>query len=106
MLGVAGVMSTRAIFFGAVVVVGLCGLLGCGRQSTRMDCELVVDRNVEVKLRSEGTTDETVIQKKKDEMRVAEKARIDECVGKRITDGMISCVKSAKTADEIDKCLR
>jgi hypothetical protein len=34
------------------------------------------------------------------------KDRIDQCVGKRVTDAMINCVKSAETADQIDKCLR
>ena len=31
---------------------------------------------------------------------------LKDCVGKRITDGMMACVKTAQTADQIDKCLR
>lgn len=78
----------------------------CGRKATRDDCELIVDRNVEVKLKSEGTTDPAAIASSKVTVRKTEQQRIDECVGKRVSDGMITCVKSAQTADEIDKCLR
>lgn len=79
---------------------------GCGRKATRADCELVVDKNVEVKLRADGVTDPPVVQKRKDELRASLKEDIDKCVGKRVTDGMLTCVKGAQTAEQIDKCLR
>jgi hypothetical protein len=82
------------------------GLAGCGRRATREDCELIVDRNVEVGLRTQGTLDPTVIQKRKDEMRTDMKERIDQCIGKRVTDREMACVKAAETPDQIDKCLR
>jgi hypothetical protein len=80
--------------------------LGCGRKATRADCELVVDKNVEVKLKADGMTDPELIQKRKDELRASLKDDIDKCVGKRVTDGMLECVKRATTPVEIDKCLR
>jgi hypothetical protein len=89
--------------------LGVCAVLwlaGCGRKATRADCELVVDKNVEVKLKADGVTDPTLVEKRKDELRASLKDDIDKCVGKRVTDGMLSCVGSAATADEIDKCLR
>jgi hypothetical protein len=39
-------------------------------------------------------------------MRASMKDDIDKCVGKRVTDGMMACVKTAETAETIDKCLR
>jgi hypothetical protein len=92
----------RIVVLGLFVVV----LAGCGRRATREDCELIVDRNVEVGLKVQGTIDPVTIQKRKDEMRAEMKERIDQCVGKRVTDGMIKCVKSSETPDQIDKCLR
>lgn len=80
--------------------------VGCGRKATREDCELVVDRNIEVKLRADGVTDPETIEKRKDELRASLKEDIDKCVGKRVTDGMMSCVRAAETAEQIDKCLR
>ena len=91
--------------------MGFSGLLamggiGCGRKATRVDCELVVDKNVEVKLRADGMTDPPLVQKRKDELRASLRDDIDKCVGKRVTDGMLACVKRAETAEQIDKCLR
>lgn len=87
------------------VSVLLC-LAGCGRKATRADCEAVVDKNVEVKLNADGVTDPPLVAKRKDELRESLKDDIDKCVGKRVTDGMMACVKNAETAEQIDKCLR
>lgn len=85
----------------------LClGLIACGRKATRADCEAVVDKNVEVKLKADGVTDPPLVQKRKEELRASLKDDIDRCVGKRVTDGMLKCVKAAETAEQIDKCLR
>jgi hypothetical protein len=89
--------------FGICIV--LC-LAGCGRKATRADCEAVVDKNVEVKLKADGVTDPPLVQKRKDELRASLREDIDKCVGKRVTDGMLVCVKGADTAEQIDKCLR
>lgn len=90
---------------GACLGLCLC-LAGCGRKATRTDCEAIVDKNVEVKLRSEGVTDSALVEQRKQELRASLKEDIDKCVGKRITDGMLTCVKGAETAEQIDKCLR
>lgn len=89
--------------------VGACLALciaGCGRKATRADCEAVVDKNVEVKLRADGVTDPPLVEKRKEELRASLKEDIDKCVGKRVTDAMLTCVKGAETAEQIDKCLR
>ncbi len=91
---------------GIVLVVLVLVATGCGRKATRADCELVVDRNIEVKLRADGVTDPEVIQKRKDELRASLKDDIDKCIGKRVTDSMMACVRTAETAEQIDKCLR
>jgi hypothetical protein len=78
----------------------------CGRRATLADCEMVVDRNIEVKLRADGVTDPDTIAKRKDELRASLKEDIDKCVGKRVTESMMACVRTAETAEQIDKCLR
>jgi hypothetical protein len=87
-------------------LVLLLVLAGCGRKATREDCEAVVDRNVELQLKALGVTDGATIGKRRDEMRASMREDIDKCVGKRVTDGMMACVKLAETAEKIDKCLR
>jgi hypothetical protein len=89
-----------------LLLAALICLAGCGRKATRADCELVVDRNIEVKLRADGVSDPETIAKRKDELRASLKDDIDKCVGKRVTDSMMACVRTAETPSEIDKCLR
>jgi hypothetical protein len=81
-------------------------LTGCGRKATREDCEAVVDKNVELQLKALGVVEPGTVAKRRDEMRASMKDDIDKCVGKRVTDSMISCVKSAESTEKIDKCLR
>ncbi|MDB4947257.1 MAG: hypothetical protein JWP97_6791 [Labilithrix sp.] len=88
------------------LVLSVTALAGCGRKATREDCDAVVDRNVELQLKALGVTDPGVVGKRREEMRASMKEDIDRCVGKRVTDGMMSCVKSADTAEKIDKCMR
>ncbi|HVJ88703.1 MAG TPA: hypothetical protein VM580_02800 [Labilithrix sp.] len=102
-MAVLRVVAEMRWLSGAAVL--LC-VAGCGRKATRADCEAVVDKNVEVKLKADGVTDPPIVQKRKDELRASLKDDIDKCVGKRVTDGMLLCVKGAETAEQIDKCLR
>lgn len=90
-----------ATSIGALVV-----LAGCGRKATREDCEVVVDRNVEVQMKALGVSDPDAIAKRRTEMHASMKDDIDKCVGKRVTDAMIACVKTADSVEAIDKCLR
>jgi hypothetical protein len=77
---------------------------GCGRKATQADCDLIVDRYVEVQLRAMNINDPATIEKHKAEMRHDVKDELRDCVGKRVTDGMLACVKRAQTNDEMDKC--
>lgn len=98
-------MLRRVITF-VLVSASLVALTGCGRKATREDCEAVVDRNVELQLKELGVSDPAIVAKRREEMRASMKDDIDKCIGKRVTDGMMSCVKSAEKADKIDKCMR
>lgn len=89
-----------------MVLVLVSLLTGCGRKATRTDCEAVVDRNVELQLKALGVTDDAIIAKRRTEMRASMSDDIDKCIGKRVTDGMMTCVKNAPSAEQIDKCLR
>jgi hypothetical protein len=92
----------RHVAIGFVVLA----VVGCGRNATREDCETIVDRNVEVQLRALGVQDTDLVTKRKEELRASMKDDIETCIGKRVTDGMMTCVRKAETADQIDKCLR
>jgi adenosylcobinamide amidohydrolase len=81
-------------------------LVGCGRPATESECQLIADRMIELELRATGTTDPVAIAKKTQELRPTFKDSLKECIGRRITDGMINCIRLANTADEINQCIR
>jgi hypothetical protein len=102
-------MLHRVVVKSSLFWLVLCApamLVGCGRKATREDCEVVVDKNVELQLKALGVTDPAIVTKRREEMRAAMRDDIEKCVGKRVTDANMSCVRNAETADKIDKCLR
>ena len=84
----------------------LAAVVGCGRKATEADCDLIVDRYVEVELRDLKVTDPKVIDLRKAEMRRDLKDDLKNCPGKHITDSMLECVRKAETNDELDRCTR
>ena len=76
------------------------------RRANRTDCEHFLDKNIEVKLKSEGVSDAPAIKKRQTELRAQLQEDVDNCVGRRITDGMLTCVDRAEIDKDIDKCLR
>ncbi len=96
-----------AVTLARLVTLALAVLIaGCGHKATRGDCEVVVDKNVELQLKALGVTDPGLVSKRREEMRTSMREDIDKCVGKRVTDSMMACVTAAETAEKIDKCLR
>lgn len=81
-------------------------LVACGRKATEADCSFILDRNVEIAMKQLNITDPSAIAKRKDEIRGEMKESLKDCVGKRVTDGMLACVKTAQSGDEIDRCMR
>ncbi len=91
----------------AAVACAFAALLaGCGRKATEADCDLIVDRYVEVELRDLKVTDPKVVELRKTEMRRDLKDDLKTCPGKHITDSMLACVRQAQTNVELDACTR
>jgi hypothetical protein len=96
-----GMPLTIPLFFSLGFV-----LTGCGRKATTEDCELIINRNVEVQMKAMHIDDTPTISKKQDELRAQMKDDLKDCEGRRVTDKMITCVRGAQTGDEITECLR
>ena len=96
-------MSRRALSCASLLVI--LSTAGCGRKATKADCTAIVDRNVEVQMREMQITDPAAIKKRQDEIRKELGAQLKDCIGKRVTNRMMECVKKAETADAIDKCM-
>lgn len=98
-------LQSLPTFVASILAAGL-GLVGCGRPATEADCQLIIDRNVEVQMHAMKLEDPALIAKKQADLRLAMKDDLKDCVGRRVTDGMMKCVREAKTAEEITKCIR
>src|SRR5262245_53134136 len=99
-------MVTSPAVKGALVAVIPLVVAACGRPATREDCELIIDRNVELEMKQMKIDDPGAIEKRKAEIRTSMEGQLKGCVGKRVTDGMMKCVRTANSPDEIDACMR
>jgi hypothetical protein len=88
------------------VLVSIFLLAGCGRPATKDDCERIVQRIVELELKEAKITDaENVREQVKETKNAFRQRAMRECVGKRITDRALACVRTAKTSKElVDGC--
>jgi hypothetical protein len=98
---VSGMRNARFLLLLACAALG-----GCGRHATQADCELILDRMVIVKLKQKNITDEPSIKKMQGELRKDAEADFPGCVGRRISDSALECIKKADTQEAIVKCLR
>ncbi len=89
-----------------LLAAGALALLGCGRRATKADCEIIVDRMVVVKLKAKNITDPESINKMQGDLRKDADTDLQGCIGRRITDSAMACIKTADTEDAIIKCLR
>lgn len=77
-------------------------LVGCGRPATDADCDFIVGRIAELELRAERDADRAQIAAQVEETKAEFRAKAKrECVGKRVTERALRCVREAKTAQEI-----
>jgi hypothetical protein len=85
------------------VVVPLCG---CGHPASREECEAIFRRSAEIELRAQKVSDPKIIEERTAAVHEAKgKDLIDRCVGRRITNGALECVRKAESPDQVDRCL-
>lgn len=79
---------------------------GCGRRATEEDCQLIVDKSVELQLKGNNQTSADAIQKREQQVRSELEGEIKSCEGRRVTEKTMACVHAATTTGELDQCLR
>jgi hypothetical protein len=90
----------------ALVAALALATIGCGRPATHEECLTIFKKSAEVELKAQDVTDPTLVSKRID---VLYKERgeelIGKCVGRRITEDALACVKQSTTSADIDRCL-
>jgi hypothetical protein len=90
----------------ACTVVFAVTLAACGRKATAADCQLILDRSVELQMRELDKSDPEATAKRQAVLRQELEGEMKDCVGRRITDPMMACVRSATTTTELERCVR
>lgn len=90
----------------ALVAVVLLSVSGCGHPASVAECEEIVTRIARLELEKQYPENSKAVERETESTKKAlEKTTMKDCVGKRITDSAMKCVKNAKTSKEIvDKC--
>lgn len=92
-----------------LVALSAFALGGCGREATEADCEQILEKAARLEMEERlGKPDEKLVASEvaatKKSMR---EAMMSQCVGKRITDGALECVKNAKSSKALtEECFR
>lgn len=98
--------------FAPVSLVSLASLAlgiavaGCGHPASREECDEIFNKSAELELRLQNVTDPKLVSERTAAVKAARGDElIRQCVGKRITEDALSCVRKANSTDEMDQCL-
>jgi hypothetical protein len=80
-------------------------LSGCGRHATESDCALLIDRSVELQMKELRIGDPEAIVKRQEQLRRELQGEMKDCVGRRVTDTMMACVRRASSPAELEGCI-
>jgi hypothetical protein len=83
--------------------------LGCGHPATEKECQEIADRVTQLELRESpaGRDPDTAKEQLERTRAWVKEGQLKSCVGRRITDRAMQCVRSANKAQEItDTCFR
>lgn len=83
-----------------LVPLGLGLLAGCGRPATLDECNEIVSRITELELKARGAAGQSA-ETVKDTIEALRKTTMKECVGRRIDDGAMACVRTAVNAQQL-----
>ena len=82
------------------------GTPGCGHRATVDECEEIVERIARLELEKRTPNDPSGVADQIDEMKKQlRETTMKDCVGKRITEDAMRCVREAKSSKElVDQC--
>lgn len=88
-------------------IVAAALLVGCGHPATVTECEEIVERIARLELKKVyGDSPEELHRKTDSTKRQLRDSMMKECVGKRITDKAMQCVRTAEKSEQIlEQCL-
>jgi hypothetical protein len=97
-----GSLLSRSLLLGTLLWLG-----GCGHRATEKECEEIVERVARLELERAKVGPEMLASELKIAKESFRKDMGRRCVGRRVTEEAMSCVRSAKSSQEIEEvCFR
>ena len=99
---------TRSQLLLAASFATALALTGCGHPATQAECEELFTKSADIELRAQpNNTDAQKIAEQIKAARASERGAefMNRCVGRRITERALTCVRQATTAEQMDRCL-
>jgi hypothetical protein len=97
-----GSLLSRSLFLGTLLLLG-----SCGHRATEKECEEIVERVARLELERAKVGPEMLASELKIAKESFRKDMGRRCVGRRVTEEAMSCVRSAKSSQEIEEvCFR
>ncbi len=98
---------SRLVVGGALGLASLA-LLGCGHPASEGECKEILRAAAQLELKARLENDKALIAQELASIESSMKdAMMHKCVGKRITDSVMRCVRNAKTSEELfEECFR
>ncbi len=90
------------------LAAGACALAACGHPATEAECDEIFNKVVELELAGQKVDDPQTLSKRSAEARTARgDALRQRCLGRRLTNDAMACVRAAKSYDQIEnECFR
>ena len=90
-----------------MLVISSFVALGCGHPATEKECEEILQRSAELELRSRNITDAEIIKARVAAAREAKRDKLmGMCIGRRITEDAMGCIREAGTSEDLEACLQ
>ena len=80
--------------------------VACGHPATTQECQEIFERSALIELRKQQVTEPEVVRQRTEEARATTGDELlKQCLGRRITDRAMRCVRRANTSEELEACL-
>lgn len=79
--------------------------LACGRPATAPECEEIVERMARLEIQKQRPARAEIVEEEVKAAKERHRKTVSaQCVGKRITDAAMACVRAARSANEVTGC--
>ncbi len=101
-----GAAAARRLKLGTGTAALALLLAACGHPASREECQEIFERTAAIELRTQKVTEPEVVRQRTEEARATTGDELlKQCLGRRITDRAMRCVRRANTSEELEACL-